>query len=289
MRPLFACLSNEKARTYALILLSAGIPYQIKNLDNSWTILVSSIHRRRAVRAVALYLQENPTRETGRQGPEISGVKTYSALYIAPLLAVIHGAVRPGYEHQVFVRTFGADAGAIAAGSLYRCVTALLLHANWPHVVNNMVALTLFGTVAASSCGWGVGWLMILMAGVAGNLITAFWYQQGHVAIGASTAVFGAVGICCALNLWRHMRKAQPSWRMWLPLGAGMALLGLLGTSVHSDLMAHLWGFVSGLIIGGAYGWRYVLPPGAAVQAGAALMGAATIVISWLYGIYFAL
>lgn len=286
MRPLFARLSEETVHIYALVLASAGISCQIQHKGRFWTITVSPHHRRPAIKAVALYLIENPAQTSRRRYAALPGVRTYSAVYISTIIALIHWAVLPGYEHQVFVDTFGADAGKIMVGDIYRCITALLLHKDWPHVVNNMAGLALFGTVTASICGWGMGWFMILLSGVAGNMATALWYRQGHIAIGASTAVFGALGLCIALNLWRHARTHRPSWRMWLPLAGGLALLGFLGGSPHSDVMAHLSGFGFGLVIGGVYGRLCQCPPGMAFQLVAALAGSGLVVASWIYGMY---
>ncbi len=285
MKVLFARLSREKARIYGLTLASVGISHQIQRRGRKWAITVSTYHRAAAIEAIALYLSENPSQQPPKHPLVAPGVKTYSAFYIVPFLALIHWAVTPGFEHQVFVDTLGADAAQMMSGDLYRSITALLLHKDWAHVVNNMAAMALFGTVAASICGWGVGWLMILLSGAAGNMATAAWYQHGHVAIGASTAVFGALGICVALNLWRHARIPQPSWRMWLPLAGGLALLGFLGGSPHSDVMAHLSGFGSGLVIGAGYGWNCKQPPGFAVQLAAAIAGVGMIVVCWGVGV----
>jgi len=56
--------------------------------------------------------------------------------------------------------------------------------------------------------------------------------------------------------------------KAWLPLGGGLALLGILGSGEHSDIMAHLFGFVAGISLGGFYallikkpakkGWQFV-------------------------------
>jgi len=286
MRPLFAHLSDEKARVYGLVLSSADIPHQTRQQGHQWAMTVSATHRRAAIQAIALYLKENPVPSDAESSPAATGFNSLSAFYIAAVLGVIHGAIQPGYEHRVFVETLGADAAQILAGNIHRCITALLLHSDWPHVVNNMAGIILFGTVAVSRCGWGAGWLMILLSGAAGNLITAIWYRQGHIAIGASTAVFGALGICVALNLWRYAKGPRPYWRMWLPLAAGLALLGFLGSSPHSDLMAHLSGFGAGLTIGGVYGWRRSRPPGTTMQWSAAILSLAWIALSWVYGIY---
>ena len=204
MKPLFARLCDETANIYDLVLRSAGITCQLHQSKDKWTISVPVHQRRRAVKAISLYLGENPSPLPAGRSIEAPWNTTWSAFYIAPFLALIHWAIRPGNEHRIFVEHLGADARRIVSGELYRCVTALFLHQDWPHVVNNMAGLMLFGTVAASICGWGAGWCMILLSGVFGNLLTAMWYERAHLSIGASTAVFGALGICVALNLWRY-------------------------------------------------------------------------------------
>lgn len=286
MRPLFSHLSTETAKTYGLVLTSAAIPHQVNYQPDKCSIAVPRYHRRAAITVVSLYLRENPTPSLPDQPPTVRGHKTFSAFFIVPFLAIIHALISPGYEHRVFVETFGADAEQILRGDIYRCITALFLHQDWPHVVNNMVGLALFGTVAASISGWGVGWLMILFAGLTGNLITALWYQNDHISIGASTAVFGALGLCIALNLWLRARGYIPFSRIWLPVAGGLALLGLLGTSPHTDLMAHLSGFGCGVLVGGVYGWISSKPQGLAVQLAAAISAFATIVLCWAYGGY---
>ena len=285
MKPIFARLHDDTARTYDLVLRSAGIPCQRHLSQRYWVISVPVCHRRDAIKAISLYLTENSPQTSTDQTIEAPVLTTWSALYIAPILALVHWAIRPGYEHRVFVKLLGADAERIVFGELYRCVTALFLHQDWPHVVNNMAGMLLFGTVAASACGWGVGWLMILLSGALGNLLTALWYGQAHLAIGASTAVFGALGVCVALNLWLYARKSRRSWRMWMPLAAGLALLGFLGGSPHSDLMAHLTGFGCGGAIGALNGWWRPRPMQSGVQWIAGMAGMGIIALSWIWGI----
>jgi membrane associated rhomboid family serine protease len=284
MTPLFARLPAEDARTYDLVLRSAGIPCRLHPYHGSWAITVLPPHRSKALKAIALYLKENPSDPPTGPIDWAPGAITWSALFVAPILGVIHWAIHPGYEHRVFIARLGADAGRIVSGELYRCVTALLLHSDWPHVVSNMAGVMLFGTVAASACGWGVGWLMILLSGALGNLLTALWYRQDHLAIGASTAVFGALGICVAMNLWRYARHSERSWRMWLPLAGGLALLGFLGGSPHTDLMAHLSGFGCGMILGAGYGACRRQPWQTRIQFSAATAAMGMVVLSWLWG-----
>ncbi len=294
MRPLFAGLSAEKAQTYGLVLTASGIAHQISRKGSVWSIAVWTPRRGSAVKAISLYLKENPARSDRGRTLFHMGCRTYSAGYIAAVLALLHLLIAGGHDRQLFVTVFGADAGRILDGDIHRCVTALFLHADIQHLVGNLAGLILFGSVAAWLCGFGLGWLMVLIAGFTGNLLTALWYQHDHIAIGASTAVFGAVGICVALNLRiRSLKKGenpQSARRKWLPLAAGLALLGFLGTSPRADLMAHLSGFGAGLIIGGIGGlWagRPLCQTPLRVQWGAAFLALGIIAAGWLRGLLY--
>ncbi len=285
MQPLFARLAPDTARSYGLVLMAEDIPHLMSRRAGFWSIAVAPSDRGRAVEAIGLFLSENRAPDPGPP-PRPATSRTYSALYIAVILGLIHFSVIPGHERQVFVDTFGADAARILAGEIYRCVTALLYHADGAHLAGNLAALAVFGTAVASLCGWGSGWLMILAGGVAGNWVNAFWYRQGHVSIGASTAIFAAVGICAALSFWIHWRSRPRSPRMWLPLAGGMALLAFMGTSAQSDLMAHLWGFLWGVLLGIGYGKWCARTPSRPIQLVAAGGAAAVVAACWMWGLY---
>jgi rhomboid protease GluP len=294
MHLLFARLPAEKAHTYGLILTAVGIEYQTAHKGPLCFISVRSSQRRPAIEAISLYLQENPEQSPNGRTLNQLGGRTYSAWYVAAVLLLIHLLIARGADQPQFVALLGADAGKIMSGQIYRCITAMLLHADITHLLGNLAGLVIFGGVTASLCGWGLGWLMVLAAGFAGNLATALWYQQDHVAIGASTAVFAAVGICTILSIkirrWNRADAFRRSWRRWVPLAGGVALLGLLGTSPHADLAAHLWGFVSGLILGSLAGVRKGHLPfqsSQQVQWAAAMAAVGIVAASWLRGLHY--
>lgn len=284
MRPLFAHLSAQQAQTYDLILSADAIPHRLQSKNTGWQIDVTDTHRPTAIRAVSLYLQENRPEVAQHRAPEFHSERTWSALFVALFLLILHWAIRSGYERQVFITTYGADAQGILAGQLYRCITALLLHVDWPHVVSNAAGLALFGTAVASCCGWGVGWLLILIAGGCGNFLTALWYQEAHLSVGASTAVFAAVGLCAALTLGRKLKRTNRSWRTWVPLAGGLALLAFMGAAPATDLMAHFFGFAAGAALGGVYIWRVRHVLAWPLQLSAAGLALTLIVASWIWG-----
>ncbi len=283
MAPLFAHLSAEQARTYALVLASAGIDHTLDQHHGRWAITVPPDERRPALSAIAVYRRENPI-PIDRIAPPPPPLRTFSAIYAALILMVTHAAVASDPSRPALVDAYGADARRIVGGQIYRCITALLLHADWGHLAANMGGTLLFGTYTAALYGWGVSWLLILFSGALGNLLTAFWHGADHHSIGASTAVFAAVGLCAAHGLWR--RKTQPpgGWRAWAPLAGGLALVGWLGTAPQSDLLAHLLGFGCGLAVGSAYVRSLKSTYAWPVQSAALGVVALGIIGSWYWG-----
>ncbi len=284
MAPLFAHLTAEQAQIYALVLASAGIRHTLHSHRQNWAVHVPIEARGSAVAAIAAYRRENPD-QTIPTAPPLTLVRTHSAIYAALILIAIHAVVAAAPAPASFVAAYGADARLIVNGQIYRCLMALLLHADGAHLAANVAATLLFGTYVAALCGWGVGWLLILCCGAGGNLFTALWYGQGHRAIGASTAVFAAVGICVAQALWRRKRHTPGSWRSWVPLAGGLALVGWLGTAPRSDLLAHLLGFACGLVGGGCYARMVKGIHSWPIQVGALGIVALCIVGGWYWGL----
>jgi len=159
-----------------------------------------------------------------------------------------------------------------------------MIHASAVHLAGNMLGIAIFGTAVCTITGWGVGWFMILATGVLGNLMNAVLYKTGHLSIGASTAVFGAVGILAAHQFFKKFRLPGQRMRAWLPLGAGLALLSILGSGEHADLTAHLFGFMAGLILGAFYGVLVKQPAARTYQICFLLIAISVLVISWMRG-----
>ena len=123
---------------------------------------------------------------------------------------------------------------------------------------------------------------MILMTGLVGNLFNAILYQTDHLSVGASTAIFGSIGILGAYQFIRRFRQPRQRLKAYLPLGAGLALLAFLGASARSDLTAHLFGFAAGVLVGGIYGKVVKNPLEPSAQKG--FLGVAVLItlFAWL-------
>jgi membrane associated rhomboid family serine protease len=171
----------------------------------------------------------------------------YTAVLI--LLFVLQGAYPLAEAGRV-------DAVAICADAeVWRAVTALTLHADVVHLVSNLVAGAGFAFFVARFFGAAAGWLLILIAGTLGNLLNALvHYPEPHYSIGASTAVFAALGLLTGVGLRHALVGPGEGWtlpRWLLPVFGGLTLLGMLGVGEGPvDVAAHISGFLCGGALG---------------------------------------
>ncbi|MFY9941572.1 MAG: rhomboid family intramembrane serine protease [Desulfobacterales bacterium] len=285
MVPLRENLSQQQARTYSLVCSVLNIRHSISRCGEHWTLSVAREDAARAREALSRYEAHNPPPDPAGEIPRRSP-GAFSGLWAAALLAGMHLARVSSDSPDRVVNACGASAGAILQGEWYRTITALMIHADALHLVGNLVGIALFGTAVASICGWGLGWLMVLASGGLGNALNAVFFRSGHLSVGSSTAIFGALGILSAIQFARRIRTPGERFRALLPLGGGLALLAVLGTAQNSDLLAHLFGFAAGMSLGGAFALLTEAAPGRRCQFYA--LAAAAVCIgfsSWACGL----
>lgn len=255
MEPVYRSGTKKDCRSRALVLEAAGIGYEIREKAGERTLVVAAPDAARARAELDAYARENrdwptvaatlPQRAGGWRG-----VVGYAAVLL--LVAIIEHRNMLGFDWFAAGKT---NAGLIRQGHWWRAVTALSLHVDLPHLVANLVIGGLIGLFAGQLLGSGLAWISILFAGTAGNLLNAWIRQPGHTSVGASTAVFAALGILAAYVWWRrpHMQASRLS--RWAPLVGGVVLLGYLGTGgARTDVLAHVTGFLSGVLLGALYG-----------------------------------
>ena len=154
-------------------------------------------------------------------------------------------------------------------------------------MVGTIVFGALFGWFAGRLLGSGVGWFAIVVSAACGNLLNTLLLESSHRSIGASTAVFAALGLVAGF-VWRAKLMSQTHWPYRLgPVVGGFALLMYTGTGdANTDIGAHLMGFVSGFAAG-VVSARYLDRLSSARLQG--LFGASTILLvasAWLIGIW---
>jgi len=174
------------------------------------------------------------------------GCAGYVAVLIGVALALSNGFVRlDAFELGVL------DAQLVQAGQWWRAWTALTLHLDGPHLAANLAAGVWFGYLAARQMGVGTAWFLTVTGAALANLLEGLAGPPEHQAVGASTAVFTALGAMAAYS-WRERFRLPQRWaRRWGPLIAGVILLGWTGSAGEgTDLVAHVGGFVVGVLLG---------------------------------------
>ena len=262
------CLDRESAQLTALVLLSQEIEtlWEERNgavdliideddVDHAWdTLSRFYIENHILPQDADLETVSTHNMESDPPLPPITRQGKAAAAGACLLLCTIHAATVYYENHHQVVLDHGASALGILLGEYGRSITALMLHADFSHLAGNVLGLMVLGSVICSLMGPGRGLFLILFSGAAGNLLNAFMYRRVHLSIGASTAVMGAVGILAAWQIRKKVRiTLKPSHGIDIkpsalyPLGAGAALVGMFSGGEHTDVSAHVFGFLAGL------------------------------------------
>lgn len=242
--------ARADAEQHALVLAAVGIGCRLVPLDSAIALSVAPPDAARARAELASYAREN---RPSRSSPPLRSVREGldGALAYCAVLLFLHGASRRQAFSQDWLSAGAAQAGLIVDGEWWRTLTALGLHADLGHLASNLAFGSMLALLLTQLLGAGLAWLTILVAGALGNALNALFHPAMHTAIGASTAVFAALGVLAALT-WRHR---APLWRRglrrWLPLAAGVMLLAYLGMGgERTDIGGHLAGFATGAASG---------------------------------------
>jgi membrane associated rhomboid family serine protease len=246
--------NSQRIRLWALTLDSRSIPCQLDNTPHDLRLLVPPEQYPAAIFELRRFeeLNRNWPPPAPRHHPLTEN--TLATLSVLILLATFHNITQidvqlPGITLPDWVSVGNAQAAKILDGQWWRTVTALTLHADWAHLSSNLAIGGIFIIFLCRELGSGLAWSLLLGAGSLGNLVNAYVQPATHNSVGASTAVFGAVGTLAAISLVRYRHNLRKRWM--LPVAAALALLALLGTEgKNTDLGAHLFGFVYGGFLG---------------------------------------
>jgi membrane associated rhomboid family serine protease len=283
--------SRSACAELGLVFEARDVPYEFEAAGDSWALSVAPAVAARARDELRRYSHERRSDAQRRQArDELASRQPFGGAWAG---ALGYGLVLLLVAYAVSDAPFGIDwiaAGAVqvpAAGHAmepWRAITSLTLHQSPEHLFSNLGFGIGGGILCTRLFGYGIGWLGILVAGILANLVEMAIGPSGHAAIGASTAVFGAVGLLSGYA-WRQRLTLRERWLYrWAPLIGGVSLLAALGAGdAHVDVLGHLLGFLAGVLLG----WFYALagvPRSrlAAPQNLAAATGALVIAGGWV-------
>jgi len=192
---------------------------------------------------------------------------TISAIALGALLAFLVLATMGDAERQAAVARYGAVPNELlgATGSLpvsaetLTLATALLVHADWPHLIGNLAFLLIFGLPAERMLGSRRVLALFVLGGVLANLGAALLARASeHPIVGMSGAVSALVGAYIALFPRARLGLVLPLGlflefvRIPAPLLIGFwILLQVLFTFVGPAFGAVVWWtHIAGFLIG---------------------------------------
>jgi len=273
---------RQLAEEWELVLLAQGLSPSLRRTADGFALSVPREQLATALASLSAYERENPRQRAERIDAIETARWVVGAAVGLSLLLFYSITVQWLPELSWFARG-GADAEKILQGEFWRTVTALTLHGDVAHVLSNAIALALFLSAVSSMTGAGLGGALVLLAGAGGNFANAVWHGSPHISVGASTAVFGAVGLLASLSLKRRRGRALNRWRDWLPVAAALALLAMLGSSGERvDIWAHLLGLLVGGLLGMLVAWLTPRPPEFFIQWVCGTATVASILICWI-------
>jgi membrane associated rhomboid family serine protease len=280
-------ISERRADLWALVLESRYVPFRVERCEAGWTLLVPAAYYDTAREELRLFELENcnwPPPEPISHPLSDNILATLSVLFLVATFYNLTLLDLSFFGHAPidWLGLGSADSARILNGQWWRTVTALTLHSGLPHLLGNLTIGGVFIVWLCRDLGSGLAWCLLLASGILGNLANSWLQYPSHTSVGASTVVFGAVGILASIRLLRERRHLRRRWP--LPLAGAVALLALLGTEgERTDLGAHLFGFVFGLILG--IGAEYLVGryglPGRRLNALLALLAALAPVVAW--------
>ena len=282
-RELRTTRSRSRARDWALVLTAEGIESRVTQRGSGYSLWVATDAAAPAEAALAAYERENAARPRVRGLGEVRGLTPLNVALAAVFgLLVFHAITGPRDAEVVWFARGSADAARIASGELWRSVTALTLHADVQHVTGNAIFGTLFLAAAGRSLGPGLALALALAAGAGGNLANAFLRGPPHVVVGASTAVFGVVGVLAGWSILHRGGGRSLARRLGTPIAAALGLLAMLGVgNAPTDVWAHLLGLACGVPLGACAGLLLAGPPRWPAQAVCTAAALATLALCW--------
>lgn len=244
--------TERQAMDWSLVLVSEGIDAVIDRDPETfvWRLLVNAADYPRAMNAIRHYRVENRSQVWQQQLPWSGLIFDWRCLVSIAFFVFLFAVEATG-------RGDLSKAGmmhnkAVHAGEWWRMFTAVTLHGDMAHLAANATTGLLLIGLAMGVYGGGTALLASFLAGVGGNIAGLLIYPEAHRGLGASGMIMGALGLLTAqwITLLKHgLTPRQLAIRGVLSGGLLLVLLGF-SPQQNVDVLAHVAGFISGLLLG---------------------------------------
>ena len=269
---------------WSLVLASQGIEHAIDRDEAAgWTLSVAEADHEKALAQIRQYRLENRHWRWRRPVFQPGLFFDWSCLAWVGLNILFFG----WSEARAGLRLTGmTDGAALAHGEWWRLFTATWLHADLAHLAMNAVFGFVFLGLVMGRYGPGVGLLAAYLAGAGGNLAGWLVRDVNQRGLGASGVVMGALGLLTVQSAALLQRRSANTFRLFASgIFAGVLLFVFLGVSPGTDVVAHLGGFITGLLLGSLLALAPRLTRLPRINLAAGILFAALVILPWWWGL----
>ena len=157
-----------------------------------------------------------------------------------------------GFNNATFFNRYMFNVGAVQKGDYVRLISSGFLHANWEHLIFNMISLFFFYEVVTDSMGELLFVFIYFGSMLLGNIFSRQIYkrQSYYSAIGASGAVSGIIFTAIALYPKAIKVNFLPGW-LFGALYFGYSVFMMFNPQKGDNLghTAHIGGALFGLAV----------------------------------------
>ena len=163
----------------------------------------------------------------------------------AAVTLVQFSGIVPGIESEGL-----SDADKVMSGQWWRCITALTLHGDSRHLGGNLLT----GYLVLSMMSYRISLAKVVpflaVSSALANFCVAATVQSDFRSLGFSTFVFAAIGALSVMEFRLMPKESHGLLRRFAPLCGAASLATFVGLGEHADILAHLYGFIAGLMCG---------------------------------------
>ena len=244
---LIAARSKREAMDFGLVLASQGLVSTVTRIEDQWGVMVAGDDYDRSVETLRIWKNENLGWKWLNPLPTAAGKFFHwgSLAWALATVAIYFWSTAPGIKEAGMM-----DSQMVAAGQWWRLFTAVTLHADLPHLLSNITSGLILLGLAMARYGTGIALLIAFLSGVGGNVAGFLLYPDAHRGLGASGMVMGALGLLA-------IASPADGWDRQVGIGlimrgivATFLMLVLIGFSPRSDVVAHIGGYVGGVVFG---------------------------------------
>ena len=260
-----------------------ALPYEDTDYDERFCLVVSREDADRARALVDVDREEASKRAEQRALAAVAALAPRATRLIGGVAALALSALlvavylrSPGFDSPLS-RLLRVDGERVLNGEWQRLLGAAFLHADAGHLFSNIGFLLPLGLFCVERLGVGHFLFAFAWTAALGNAASVLWHGGHHISVGASGGVFGVLGTLVGAAIAETGLAVDPVRRRRELIGAGLAFLGMTAFAEKSDMAAHVFGCLAGVVFGAAAA-RWSKAPAVDTLFGVVAIGASVVV-----------